>query len=207
MIRIAIFADTFRRARAVRDLLSEDERFEIVEVRAWSDILRHRPPAMADVVLAAFIPAPESWAEGPPIVALGFERAEIDASGSLVRAALPGDATPAELSAAVVAVAAGLVVLTREQAGNRLAASRSAPLLSAPRPESPDAAWLEPLTTREQEVLRMMVDGLANKEIAARLRIPEHTAKFHVSQILAKLGAATRAEAVAIAFRRGLAPL
>jgi DNA-binding NarL/FixJ family response regulator len=60
------------------------------------------------------------------------------------------------------------------------------------------------LTPREQEVLRMLARGLANKEIAARLNISEHTVKFHVAAILGKLGAASRTEAVALGIRHGL---
>jgi DNA-binding CsgD family transcriptional regulator len=65
----------------------------------------------------------------------------------------------------------------------------------------------DPLTPREREVLHMLAAGLGNKEIGARLGISDHTAKFHVSQILAKLNAGSRAEAVSIAMRRGLVPL
>jgi DNA-binding NarL/FixJ family response regulator len=50
----------------------------------------------------------------------------------------------------------------------------------------------------------MMAEGLGNKEIAARLTISDHTVKFHISSILAKLGASTRTEAVTIGIRRGL---
>jgi DNA-binding NarL/FixJ family response regulator len=50
----------------------------------------------------------------------------------------------------------------------------------------------------------MLAGGLANKEIAARLTISEHTVKFHVASIFGKLGAATRTEAVALGIRRGL---
>jgi len=46
--------------------------------------------------------------------------------------------------------------------------------------------------------------GLSNKEIAARLKISEHTAKFHVAAILGKLGASSRTEAVSVGMRRGL---
>ncbi len=53
----------------------------------------------------------------------------------------------------------------------------------------------------------MLADGLGNKQIAGQLGISDHTVKFHVSQILAKLGAATRTEAVAIGMRRGLVPV
>src|SRR5216683_2649955 len=63
---------------------------------------------------------------------------------------------------------------------------------------------LEPLTRREREVLQMLAAGLANKEIAARLAISDHTVKFHVASILGKLGASTRTEAVSAGIRRGL---
>jgi two-component system nitrate/nitrite response regulator NarL len=60
------------------------------------------------------------------------------------------------------------------------------------------------LTPREMEVLGLLADGLANKEIAARLGISAHTAKFHVESLLRKLDAANRAEAVREGISRGL---
>jgi DNA-binding NarL/FixJ family response regulator len=57
------------------------------------------------------------------------------------------------------------------------------------------------------EVLRLLADGLPNKGIAFALGISDHTAKFHVGQILSKLDAGSRTEAVTIAIRRGLLPL
>jgi DNA-binding NarL/FixJ family response regulator len=65
----------------------------------------------------------------------------------------------------------------------------------------------EELTPREIEVLRLLADGLANKDIAARLSISEHTIKFHIRSILGKLGAASRTEAVARGLRNGLIEL
>jgi DNA-binding NarL/FixJ family response regulator len=62
----------------------------------------------------------------------------------------------------------------------------------------------EALTAREREVLELVASGLPNKAIARELRISEHTAKFHVGSLLAKLGAASRTEAVTIATRRGI---
>jgi two-component system NarL family response regulator len=62
----------------------------------------------------------------------------------------------------------------------------------------------ERLTSREREVLQLIADGRSNKEIGTRLRISERTAKFHVTSILAKLGADNRAQAVAIAKERRL---
>jgi len=66
---------------------------------------------------------------------------------------------------------------------------------------------VEDLTARESEVLRLVGLGLGNKEIAARLAISEHTAKFHISSILGKLHAASRTEAVSVGIRRGLIPI
>ena len=60
------------------------------------------------------------------------------------------------------------------------------------------------LTAREKEVLELVAAGLANNEIAGRLFISERTVKFHVSSILAKLGAKNRTQAVRLARERGL---
>jgi len=105
------------------------------------------------------------------------------------------DSSAAALSAALSTVQSGLTVLDpdldlalhvrREDAGD------------------PD----DDLTPREREVLNLIGLGLANKTIAVRLGISEHTAKFHVASVLAKLGAATRAEAVRIGAARGLLAL
>ena len=66
---------------------------------------------------------------------------------------------------------------------------------------------VEPLTTREQQVLELLAEGLPNKAIAARLGISDQTVKFHVASISAKLGATNRTEAVRLALRRGLLTL
>jgi DNA-binding NarL/FixJ family response regulator len=60
------------------------------------------------------------------------------------------------------------------------------------------------LTTREREVLRLVVEGLANKQIAQRLGIGEKTIKTHVSRVLAKLGVEDRTQAAVLAIREGL---
>ncbi|WP_040444242.1 response regulator [Ktedonobacter racemifer] len=66
---------------------------------------------------------------------------------------------------------------------------------------------VEELTERELEVLRLLAQGMPNKEIASHLVISERTAKFHVSSIMSKLGATNRTEAVALAAQRGLIEL
>ena len=114
-----------------------------------------------------------------------------------VRAVLPRDPTPAELASAIDSVSNGLAVITTEDLEVLLPAPSEMPM-------GDDLAVAEPLTSRETEVLSMLAEGAGNREIAARLHISEHTAKFHVSSILAKLGAATRTEAVSRGYREGL---
>lgn len=127
-----------------------------------------------------------------------------------VRAVLPRNVTRSELTAAIEAVAAGLFVFHPADAD----------LLPALRPREADAGpssgpsfstapplngqLVEPLTRREIEVLQLLAGGLGNKEIASRLNISEHTAKFHVGSIMSKLGAASRTEAVTLGIRHGL---
>jgi two-component system, NarL family, response regulator YdfI len=109
------------------------------------------------------------------------------------RAVLPREVTSAELTAAVEAAAAGLIVLHPETAEALVPPSRPGP-----------ARERQALTPREVEVLRMLAEGLGNKEIAGRLEISEHTVKFHLGSIFAKLGATSRTEAVTLGIRLGL---
>jgi NarL family two-component system response regulator YdfI len=113
-----------------------------------------------------------------------------------VRAVLPRGVTPEQLRAALEAAAAGLVVVHPSELETVLPVTIGSSVTVDELPE--------PLTRREREVLQMLAAGLANKEIAARLVISDHTVKFHVASILGKLGASTRTEAVSAGIRRGL---
>jgi DNA-binding NarL/FixJ family response regulator len=124
----------------------------------------------------------------------------IDALRAGVRALLPRDASAAEILAAVNAAAAGLVSVAREWTDLLRGTATTTQGVGSAAPASNGAS----LTPRELEVLRMIADGLANKQIAARLSISEHTVKFHIGSVFAKMHASTRAEAVMIGARRGL---
>ena len=114
-----------------------------------------------------------------------------------VRAVIPRMATAEEIVAAIQASVAGLVVLHPDALHSVLS-----PMPSGDQPEfHPSDRILSP---REIEVLRMIAEGLGNKEIASKLGISDHTVKFHVSAIFAKLGASSRTEAVIIGIREGL---
>jgi two-component system, NarL family, response regulator YdfI len=125
-----------------------------------------------------------------------------EALRSGVRAILPHEATPSEIFAAVEAAAAGLVVLESAMVESLLGEAAS-----PRRTSQPSESQSEALTPREVEVLGMMAEGSGNKQIAFRLGISEHTVKFHVASIFAKLGASSRTEAVTLGVRRGLVML
>jgi DNA-binding NarL/FixJ family response regulator len=108
---------------------------------------------------------------------------------------VPPDAPPEELGAAAAAVGRGLVVLPPSLTERLLGTPTAVEALS------------EPLTAREDEVLALLGRGLPNKLIARELSISEHTVKFHVSSVYAKLGVTNRAEAVSQGARRGLISL
>ena len=98
-----------------------------------------------------------------------------------------------ELATAIRAAFAGRSTLAPEAAEVLIKATTT--------PAEPEQ---EGLTGRELEILQMMVSGESNPEIAERLVVSRSTVKFHVSNILMKLGATTRTEAVAIALQKGL---
>ena len=117
-----------------------------------------------------------------PTVVLG--RTQADAEGLL-----SADAGPAEIDAALRAVIRGLIVRSAAAARPAFSAAHEA-----------EGGLL--LTPREAQVLDAIADGLTNKAIARRLGISLHTVKFHVEAVFRKLGAGTRAEAVARAGQR-----
>lgn len=132
---------------------------------------------------------------GFPVVVLARDRnAAADALASGARGILLRDASTRRLAAALRAAAEGLTTIDEGLTETFLLSRRA-------------EALEDPLTTRELEVMQHLASGLANKEIAQRLGITDHTVKFHVNAILGKLGAESRTEAVVHAAKLGIVVL
>lgn len=110
---------------------------------------------------------------------------------------LPTSASAVYLQSAVISVAQGSAVLP-----NTLIQSLREEPLHVHAVEVAEVG--ESLTAREREVLELVGQGLSNKLIARQLQISEHTVKFHIASISAKLGAASRTDAVRLGLRKGL---
>jgi len=204
-MRVFIVAATPRSRRGLETLLSAAGAETVglaADLHGASDEAQEKH---AEVILAdAGHHSLEEWLEefqeaglaaGPPLLAV-FEEAGANVASRAVQAGvrgiLPSEAGAEQILSALDAVSKGLVVLHPAEVG----AARPA--------RNEEAELIEPLTPREREVLQMLAIGLGNKEIAARMRISEHTAKFHVASILGKLGATSRTEAAAVGMRLGL---
>ena len=204
MIRVFIVASPAITRLGLEDLLRRDARFQVVGAGSTFSAVRSASPGHAPDALLVALPdtGDAIWrlvlAGSPPIVLLADEISRSGVRTALrnnVRAILSRDSSPQEITAALEAAAAGLIVLGVEQ--------MDALLPALDRFDEADIS-AEPLTSRETEVLALLAEGAGNKEIAERLKLSEHTVKFHVSSILGKLGAASRTAAVARGIQQGL---
>ncbi len=205
VIRILIADDHQVVRQGLHLLLKMDPDLEVVgQARDGAEAVRLAEQLRPDVVLMDLVmPVMDGIAATsairsklPDVEVLALTSVLEDASGvGAVRAGAIGymlkDTHANELRRAIRTAAAGQVQLAPEAAARLMREVRT--------PDAPD-----PLTDRETEVLRLVADGFPNKAIARELGISEHTAKFHVSSVLSKLGAASRTEAVTTAARRGL---
>ena len=129
----------------------------------------------------------------PPVLALASnENQAAQARAAGAKALLSRGTSTEALASALIALSHGLQVTDPALSGGSGSTT-------------PGSASL--LTPRENDVLRLLGEGLPNKGIAARLEVSEHTVKFHVNSIMGKLNAQSRTEAVALATRLGILPL
>lgn len=189
-------------------LLAQEPDFSVVSVSPEQWSARRTALELPDVILIdaqslgpEIIAAIEDTYQDIPFVFIGGDPA-VDGPGlgPVPVAYLTQEVESATLALAIRGVAAGLIVIEPALIG--------AATLRGQSRISPEATIAgEPLTARERQVLELVAAGLPNKTIARQLGISEHTVKFHVGSVLAKLGASSRTEAVMIATRRGLLPI
>ena len=202
MIRIFVAADARRSRDALQSAVESAQDLELAGAASVDDALGRFGSAEPFV---AIVDAPELdtayqaiETRVPLVVLADVPREEIfELLRAGANAVLPRDAEPSVAVAAARAAAAGLVAVVRE-AAPALASAESARSWRVDDDGSPH------LSPREREVLRLLAAGTGNKGIALRLAISEHTVKFHVASILAKLHASSRTEAVTEGIRRGL---
>lgn len=184
-------------------IVARSTRLEALIDREWSTRADVALVAIAEIARLRAALTDADDAVVPPLVVLMETHAHTDVSDLVqrgVKAVLHADAGPREVSAALEAVAAGLAVFSPDALtalSDRTA--RTGVAMNATRQTAHT-----PLSPREREILSLVAEGLGNKIVAARLGISEHTVKTHVTSIFEKLGAESRAEAVAIGARTGV---
>lgn len=164
--------------RLVPDVVLMDMRMPVTDGIAATRAIRERLPSAQIVALTTY--AEEQTVQ---------DVLKAGAIGYLLK-----DASADDLASAIRAADAGRPTLSPEAA--RALINQA----TRPRPDAPGAD----LTDREREVLALMVRGLSNTQIAEALIVSRSTIKFHVSNVLAKLGTANRTEAVAMALQGGV---
>lgn len=202
MTDVAVIAQSPAVRVGLRVLLESDATLRVVGDGALLNELERAPLASAEVVVLhnqspASIQRLPSSVRGVLFVIAEWTTDWMPRTDGLTWGVVPADVSAEELIAAVNALDHGLIVVHPAFA-DRLVTPPDPRDVSDPEP------LIEPLTARESEVLQLIGQGLANKMIADRLHISEHTVKFHVSAIYAKLGVASRTEAVRAGARRGL---
>ena len=165
-------------AEASPDVILMDMSMPDMDGAATTRIIRKQHPEIQVIALTSF-------KEGKLIK----DALEAGAIGYLLK-----DISADDLARAIRAAHAGRATLSPEAAQ---ALVETANLPAAPGLD---------LTEREREVLELMIEGLNNTQISGRLTVSPSTIKSHVSNILSKLGAASRTEAVTIALRNGIVP-
>lgn len=196
MIRVGVVAPAMALRVGLREVLNNLPAVEVVSEAAHLDEL---PPCDADVLVVSDV-AGLGFIEKPTaILLLSDDLAtvqELLALSPQIWGVLPLDASEDELAAALRALVEGLWVgapALTQGLFNRVTIG-----------ELGDAdLTVQALTGREREVLQLAAQGLANKQIAVALGISEHTVKFHLSSLYAKLAVTSRTEAIRAGARRG----
>jgi NarL family two-component system response regulator LiaR len=194
--------------RGLATFLMVFDDFKMVgEAESGEAAIRLCAEVLPDVILMDMVMPEMDGASATRVIRQQFPQIQVLAltsfkEGELIRNALEAgaigyllkDVSADELARAIRAAHAGRVTLSRE-AAQVLVETAS----------QPPAPGLD-LTEREREVLSLMIEGLNNTQIAGKLTVSPSTIKSHVSNILSKLGVASRTEAVTLALRHRIVP-
>lgn len=194
LLRVLIVATSPRALANNRALLAADPEVELVTDAGDADVtLLDLTEAVDDSL------PPGAGEQGHTLFLLadaGQDRL-LHAARARGASVVTDDVSRAQLLLALRTVASGLRV--------QMAKTLSRNGVNRTRPAS--LAETDDLTPREREILRLLAEGLANREIATLLSLSDHTVKFHLRAVFTKLGAHSRTEAVSVAVRRGLVML
>ena len=199
MIRILVVAASAMVRSGLATMLRTNADLEVSEAHATTNLRSLVHSKQPDVVVLDWDLEVQLPALGLPVVVVADECTRSQLRRALqtgVTAVLDRHVEPERLELAVQAAANNMVLLAEEQMDAFLPATEA--------DDGGDVFLHEPLTPREVEVLQLLAAGTSNREIAYKLQLSEHTVKFHVSSILAKLGAESRTQAVARGVREGV---
>ncbi len=202
MIRVTIVSPNSALRIGLRELLSRQSDFKVVGETVDLESVNETE---TEVVVLASVSSVRLL-ESKSTFAVLFLTDDVESIRSVLNSntrawgVLSADATEDELVAAVRAVGEGLWV-------GAPGLVQSLIRLNGRRESLGEESLIEPLTAREKEVIQLMAQGLANKQIALSLSISEHTVKFHLSSLYAKLGISSRTEAVKRGIELGLISL
>jgi DNA-binding NarL/FixJ family response regulator len=216
-IRVLLVDDQELVRTGFRMVLADEDGIEVVGEAAngregITAAERHRPdvivmdirmPVMDGIEATRRLAAAEADAAGPRILVLTtFDADEhvVDAIRAGASGFLLKDVTPADFVAAIRVVAAGDALIAPSVTRRLLDRFARLPLPS----DAGHGKALGQLTEREVEVLKLVAEGLSNREIADRLVLAEPTVKTHVSHLLLKLDLRDRAQLVVLAYESGL---
>jgi two-component system, NarL family, response regulator LiaR len=205
-IRVMLVDDHTMVRRGLATFLKAFEDLELAgEANGGEAAIRLCAEVLPDVILMDMVMPDMDGAAATRLIRQQFPQVQVIAltsfkEGALVKNALEAgaigyllkDVSADELVQAIRAAHAGRATLSPEAAQALVETANQQP-----------AQGLD-LTEREREVLALMVEGLNNTQIAGRLTVSSSTIKSHVSNILSKLGVASRTEAVTLALRSGL---
>lgn len=202
MVRVTIVSPNHALRVGLRGMLSHRAEIEIIGEAIQLEDVNERE---TDVAIVTSLSS-SLLNENKNSFAILFLTDDIDSIRNAINLKLNGwgvlslNATEDELVAGIFSVSEGLWV----GAPNLIQSLMRLPKRGE---GSEEESLAEPLTAREKEVLEKMAEGLANKQIALSLSISEHTVKFHLSSLYAKLGVASRTEAVKRGIELGLISL